>query len=704
MLEPISVQADDGELTVGDGSGKPLLVARAEVLLGDGSSLTTPHPSLSWSIDTPGADDTRVIRLRFRNEASEPVALEQLRPLVSVDGFRSVPLDALRILQCGWQSWSRSHPSAPFEPNLTSAGPPIRGPYLPHRRADSQAEAWMTVLSTADPLPSGLLLGFVSARDQLGTLEIAPESGGRHSLRAATEVDGTLLQPGAEIASEPLLLALGPEHELLDLYASHTGQHMQARAQSSVLSGWCSWYQLYTSVSEADVDRNLASLAAQRDRVPLGLIQLDDGYQRAVGDWLELNDKFPSGMPALVERIQRHGYMPGVWLAPFLLSERSHTYVAHPDWVVRDDNGAPVNALTNWGAPNYALDTTHPQALEWLAQVVETVTREWGFDYLKLDFLYAGAVRGRRHDPLITAVQAYRRGLELLRETAGERFILGCGAPLVPSIGLVDGMRIGSDVAAYWGEEGNSDGPSLRNATRATLGRLWMHGAWWTNDPDCVVVRASDTELCVDEVQAWLGVVALSGGMLFVGDDVSRVEPERLEMLSRLIPPSGVAATALPPLVNAIPERLIAHFGEHHVLGVANWSDAHVQAALDVSELHLAHAAYHVVDLWTGVYLGRVSDQLALGALAPHAMRLLSLRAVNGERPVVVGSTGHLLGAAMDVTAEEWDAETGTLVIHLREGAPPARRGEVLIAESVGAVRRVPLPPPGATSLSVGFA
>src|SRR5207253_9191120 len=92
------------------------------------------------------------------------------------------------------------------------------------------------------------------------------------------------------------------------------------------LTGWCSWYQLYTTVSEADVDRNLSSLAERRDQIPLRLIQLDDGYQHAVGDWLDLNEKFPSGMPPLVARIKQHGFMPGLWLAPFLLSRsEEHT-------------------------------------------------------------------------------------------------------------------------------------------------------------------------------------------------------------------------------------------------------------------------------------------------------------------------------------------------------------------------------------------
>jgi alpha-galactosidase len=545
----------------------------------------------------------------------------------------------------------------------------------------------MTILSADGSL--SLLLGFVSARAQLGTVEISPSDRNGHSLIAATELDGTAQN---DVVSEPLLISTGFESELFEMYARTVADHMQARTPHEVLTGWCSWYQLYTSVSEADVDRNLASLTARREQLPLRLIQLDDGYQHAVGDWLDLNEKFPSGMPSLVARIKQHGFMPGLWLAPFLVSAKSRTYAAHPDWVVRDERGEPLNAIDNWGSANYAVDTTHPAVLDWLEHVITSVGNDWGYEYLKLDFLYAAAMRGTRYDQNVTGVQAYRRGMELVRRTAGDRFILGCGAPLVPSVGLVDGMRIGSDVAAYWGSEGNSDGPALRNATRATLARGWMHGRWWTNDPDCVVIRATDTELSLAEVQAWLALVALSGGMLFVGDDVSRVEPERLDMLSRLFPPSGQAAAASPPYSGLIPERLQLRverpFGAWSVVGIANWSDVDVRATFNPVEFQLESAQYHLVDLWSGEYLGLSAQLVDVGPLPPHSMRLLSVHP-EGGRPHTVGSTGHLLGEAMDLADEVWDEANRVLTLHPSAKSPAMRRAEFIVADPHGPPRRI---------------
>lgn len=687
----IEARVDGGQLVVSDGNGTELLRAHGEVRLSDGRVLSSVGDDvLQWQIE-PGRPSGVVIRLRFHNDDGAAVHVEQLRPLVAPNGYAGAPLRSLRISQTGWQSWSRAHPPAPFEPNRETAAPPIRGPYLPHRQADSQLEPWMTILVPPDG--AALLVGFVRAEDQLGTVEIVPGGDG-HTLIAATELDGTPLEGGAELVSEPLLLAQGAEQDLLDRYATQVAVEMRARPPGDVPTGWCSWYQLYTDVTEADVERNLSSLVAHRDQVSLRLIQLDDGYETAIGDWLDLKPTFPGGMRSLVKRIRDHGFMPGLWLAPFLLSARSHTFAEHPDWVVRDERGEPLKAIDNWGSANYAVDTSHPAVMDWLEHVLHTVCDDWGYEYLKLDFLYAAAMRGQRHDPNVTAVQAYRRGMERIRRIVGDRFVLGCGAPLLPSVGIVDGMRIGSDVAAYWGREGNSDGPALRNAVRATLSRMWMHGHWWANDPDCVVVRASDTQLSLAEVQAWAGVVALSGGMVFVGDDVSRVAPERLALLARLLPPSGQAAQSGPPLVGLMAERLHLRverpWGDWSVIGIANWSDDSVAVCFDPSEFVLPSGAVHVVDQWTGAYLGAHTQPLELGDLPPHGLRLLSIHPDLG-RPQTIGSTGHLLGAVMDLANEQWDPQAHILSLQLTSQGPPARTGELLVFDPNGPLRRVPL-------------
>jgi alpha-galactosidase len=221
-----------------------------------------------------------------------------------------------------------------------------------------------------------------------------------------------------------------------------------------------------------------------------------------------------------------------------------------------------------------------------------------------------------------------------------------------------------------------------------------MHGRWWTNDPDCVVIRATDTELSLAEVQAWMAVVALSGGMLFVGDDVSHVESDRLQMLSRLFPPSGQAAVTGPLLEGLIPERLHLRveraFGAWSVVGIANWSDGDVSVTFDARDFGLQTTdQYHLVDLWSGTYLGMSSQPVDLGQLPPHAMRLLSVHPERG-RPQTVGGTGHLLGEAMDLADEVWDASTRTLTLQPSPRGPRTRNAEFIVADPTGPPRRIP--------------
>lgn len=289
--------------------------------------------------------------------------------------------------------------------------------------------------------------------------------------------------------------------------------------------GWSSRSALEGHVTEDDVIANLELCARTFDRRHFRLIQVDDGYERAAGDW-ETNVRFPHGHRWLTDRIHAHGLQAGLWLAPFAVSEASGVPATHAAWLLRQERTPIVFATRDaWGGRVFGLDGAHTGVQEWLFELGRRVVRDWGYDYVKADLLGL-ACHGDAHAGGLTQAEAYRRGLAALRDGLGaDTYLLGADAPLQHGAGLVSGMRIGPDVSPTWG--------SIQSGARAAAHRAYYHRGTWINDPDCLVVRPPLEE---KEARVWTSVVALSGGATILADDLTKLPAERLALLHRAIP------------------------------------------------------------------------------------------------------------------------------------------------------------------------
>jgi len=298
-------------------------------------------------------------------------------------------------------------------------------------------------------------------------------------------------------------------------------------------TGWCSWYGYYHDITEQALIGELALI--DRAALAVDTVQLDDGYQTGIGDWLSRRtDAFPSPLQDLAARIAETGRTAGLWTAPFLVGADSELARAHPDWLV----GGAEAADEHWGQRIGVLDVTHPHAAEHLQTVFRTLTA-WGFTYHKVDFLYGGAVPGRRHAD-VTALEAYGIGLGLLRDAIGpDAVLLGCGAPLLPSIGRVDAMRISPDIdPSFEPPLGDVSQPSGRGAVLMGRARAWQHGRWWVNDPDCITVRPR-----IERRELWAAELMSHGGLAVSGDPIGALDDRGLALTrALLLPPAERAA------------------------------------------------------------------------------------------------------------------------------------------------------------------
>jgi alpha-galactosidase len=311
---------------------------------------------------------------------------------------------------------------------------------------------------------------------------------GALGLDSHVQLDGQVLKGWYENGQGDWFLAYGEETLIMRQYALMLKDRLGSAHQPKPFIIWCSWYSLYTAI-HAD---QLLKILADLDDLPFEVFQVDDGWQISIGDW-EPNSKFATGMDGLATHIRETGRKAGLWLAPLLVVPSSSLHRQHPDWLLHDEKGKLVSAGFNWGEQLHALDTTHPAVLAWLASLMKKV-RNWGYDYVKLDFLYAGALPGKRHIDMPREA-AYRNCLAVIRSALGDAYFLACGAPVIPSLGLCDGLRVGPDVADYWASHRDDNllmnfaTPGTRNAMRTTLNRLWLEPLVHT-DPDVVYFRS----------------------------------------------------------------------------------------------------------------------------------------------------------------------------------------------------------------------
>jgi alpha-galactosidase len=327
-----------------------------------------------------------------------------------------------------------------------------------------------------------------------------------------------------------------------------------------------------------------------------------------MGDWLETGAAFGGNVRGVLKQIRERGFQPAIWVAPFIAERGSHVFQQHPDWFMKGADGQPLPAsevtFQGWRrGPWFALDGTHPDAQQHLETLFRTMRQEWGCTYFKLDANFWGAMHGARlHDPRATRIEAYRSGMQAVLRGAGDSFILGCNHPIWPSLALIHGSRSSGDIKRTW--------DTISKVARQNLNRNWQNGRLWWNDPDAVVLAGA---LPLNEFQFHATAVYASGGMILSGDDLSKIPPDRLAMLRKLLPPTGVAAVFEDDSLRAG----VVTLKDRRMLCLFNWSDQAQTVAIRLERRG------RLRDYWSDEDLGEHSGSYTARDMPPRSARLI---------------------------------------------------------------------------------
>ena len=348
--------------------------------------------------------------------------------------------------------------------------------------------------------------------------------------------------PGGLFPAFDLYFAQGSEDAVFDGWFAAMDCHPR---KAKPLAGYTSWYNRYEAITQRDVRSDLTGCRELLQ--PGDLFQIDDGWEKNVGDWLEPDAaKFPEGMKKLSEEIQGSGFLSGLWLAPFACTEQSKLYHQHPDWLLQKD-GKPWKAGGNWGG-FYALDIDVPEVRSYLEQVFDRVLNQWGYDLVKLDFLYAAAPFGTEAE---SRAGRMKRAMELLRSLCGDKRILGCGVPLMSAFGLVDYCRIGCDVSLSWDDVWymrlfHRERVSTKHSLDNTLFRRQLNGRAFGSDPDVIFLREENCRLTPAQKKHLAQTNARYGQVLLISDDPNSYTPE-MKSQYRSIRREWEAGNHIPP-------------------------------------------------------------------------------------------------------------------------------------------------------------
>lgn len=333
------------------------------------------------------------------------------------------------------------------------------------------------------------------------------------------------------------------------------------------LAGYTSWYNYYSKISEDIILRDLDAMDPASDLTQI--FQIDDGFQTKTGDWLDIDpEKFPHGLQPIVEKIHAKGYKAGLWLAPYCAAISSKVAKAHPEWMIKNPNGKPRYSHFGWGGA-YAMDIYNEEARAYIKHFFDVVLNEWGFDMVKLDFLFTQAELPRNGK---TRGEIMCDGIDFLRECCGDKIILGCGVPLGPCFGIFDACRIGADSSRTF--EGdflnklkiNNEIPCSYNAVLNSVFRHGLDGRAFANDPDVFFLRDENLTYTLEQKMLLAKVNDITGSILFVSDNMGNYDTQKMNMLRHIFEDKKSRVLHVEPITTDDIEITFEENGERKVL------------------------------------------------------------------------------------------------------------------------------------------
>lgn len=411
---------------------------------------------------------------------------------------------------------------------------------------------------------------------------------------------------GEEIFSSRFMILYGPDYrDLLEAYADRlSAAHPPRRWSEGVPFGFNSYAGLGRKLNAENF--RLTGDFIRNELTPRGFenrgktsINMDGGWQ-----WFFKEDE----MLKIKDELHAKGQLAGIYDGPFacfmpdLNAEipmmPGHTFA---EIVLRDRRGEPLPRVDR-AVP---LDVTHPVWLEWTKKKAKQFI-DWGYDYLKIDFLSHAGMEGVRYDKSIrTGREALNCGYKALADCFDEKKI---GRPFFLSLSIAPLFPYGYGNARRFSCDAFGLSEDVEYVLNAQTYSWWTGGRLYQfNDPDHIVLRRSFCMLedsTEGEARARYTSAAISGSVMLLSDDYT--VPGTMERTVRIagnpavnaVARSGVAFRPADSAGSSAAHAYTAVVDGAQYAAIFAFGRRLETVAVDLARVGLPEGEYE--DLWTG--------------------------------------------------------------------------------------------------------
>lgn len=360
--------------------------------------------------------------------------------------------------------------------------------------------------------------------------------------------------------------------------------------------GWNSWGKLQTKIN-FDKAMEVSDYFAGNLQ-PEGFQNADNTVYIGLDAFWDFGFK-PEQHKIFTEKCKANGQKAGIYYCPFTDWGKNPeaTVGEMPQYKFKDLYLMSGDKILEFDGA-YALDPTHPATKARIERQLKEFI-DWGYEYVKIDFMAHGAYESDRHfnPEVTTGIQAYNEGMAFIDSVAdGKLWINLSIAPIFPA-NYAHSRRIGCDA---WADINN---------TEYTLNSLtygwWLDHVYHNNDADHIVLEnVSDGENRARVTSSALtGVYLLGDDMSLEGDKDVKRRIQR-NATNREINEMARSCRSFRPVEHGTGERaadtFISDNGDVVYVAVFNFSDTLATRNVPLRRIGLSEGAdYAATELWS---------------------------------------------------------------------------------------------------------